>query len=73
MIHNVLPGCKRLARNAGKSWKKSEPGEGNGINATVMKIGLAQSLNVDKTNAISDIYKPLNISWATLYHYFRVK
>ncbi len=37
------------------------------------KVAMAKKLYADKTNAISDICKTLNISRATLYRYIQVK
>jgi DNA invertase Pin-like site-specific DNA recombinase len=43
------------------------------IKASATKVAMAKKLYADKTNAISDICKTLNISRATLYRYIKVK
>ena len=43
------------------------------LTGTLSKVAMAKKLYADKTNAISDICKTLNISRATLYRYIQVK
>lgn len=42
------------------------------ISASATKVAMAKKLYVDKTTAISDICKTLNISRATLYRYIKI-
>ena len=43
------------------------------VNASATKVAMAKKLYADKTTAISDICKTLNISRATLYRYIKIK
>ncbi len=43
------------------------------LKASSSKVAMAKKLYADKTTAISDICKTLNISRATLYRYIKVK
>jgi len=43
------------------------------LDTSATKVAMAKKLYADKTTAINDICKTLNISRATLYRYIKVK